>query len=55
MSDEVSEQLETYGLDNRATAASNSDITSCLHEVGGADSLVLVRIVPGQQEVAVAL
>jgi len=47
--------LATHSLDNRATTACDSDVASSLHEVGSANSLVLVTFVLSQEEVAVAL
>ena len=47
--------FSTYGLDNRTTAAHDTDVTRSLHKVRGADSLVLVQIVLAQQEVAETL
>ena len=45
----------TYSLDNRATAAHNTNVTRSLHKVRGADSLVLVEVVLAKKEVAEAL
>lgn len=48
-------QLSTHSLDNRTTAAHNSDVARSLHKVRGTDSLVLVEVVLAQKEVAEAL
>ena len=45
----------TYSLDNRATTACYANVAGCLHEVGSADSLVLIRVVLSEKEAAVAL
>lgn len=47
--------FSTYGLDNRTTAAHDTDVTRSLHKVRGTDSLVLVEVVLAQKEVAEAL
>ena len=47
--------LSTYSLDNRTTAAYNTDVSSGLHQVRGADSCVLVDVVFAQEEAAEAL
>ena len=47
--------LSTHSLDNRTTTAYNTDVSSGLHKVRGADSCVLVEVVLAQKEVAEAL
>ena len=45
----------THSLNNRATAAHNTNVTRSLHKVRGTDSLVLVDVVLAQKEAAEAL
>ena len=47
--------FSTHSLDNRTTAAHNTDVTRSLHKIRGADTLVLVEVVLAQKEVAEAL
>jgi len=47
--------FSTHSLDNRTTAAHNTNVTRSLHKVCGADSLVLVKVVLAKEEVTEAL
>jgi len=47
--------LLTHSLNNRTTAAHNTNVSSGLHEVCGTDSCTLVDVVLAQEEVAEAL
>jgi hypothetical protein len=47
--------FSTHSLNNRTTAAHNTDVSGGLHEVGSADSLALVDVVLVQKHAAEAL
>jgi len=55
MLEKVRYHYSTYSLDDRTTAAHNTDVTRSLHKIRGADTLVLVEVVLAQKEVAEAL